>query len=184
MTVFYSDHITAFSIYKIFDCQKTEEEKNYNINTLIFTTLLYTHPQLLSSKYPQDTQPDYITYIPFTREQRGGHVLWICPPQSPRPLTLGRLLQQSQPALLCQVLWWFALEALQRQLVVVPARPLRLQIKDDRVNFLERALVLLPHEKLGYLLRELPALFKVDVSIWQTANKEERTNQEQRTLTN
>lgn len=86
MTVFYSDHITAFSIYKIFGWQKTEEEKNYNINTLIFTTLLYTHPQLLSSKYPQDTQPDYTTYIPFTREQRGGHVLWICPLASPNPL--------------------------------------------------------------------------------------------------
>lgn len=87
-------------------------------------------------------------------------------------LNSGTLLQQSQPALLRQILGGFAVEGPERQLVVVPARPLRLQIKDDRVNFLERALVLLPHEKLRYLLRELPALFKVYVSIWQTANKE------------
>lgn len=61
----------------------------------------------------------------------------------------------------------FALERGQRQSVFVEhARGL--QIVDELVVLLERTRDLLPRNELRHLLRELPELLEVDVTVWQS----------------
>lgn len=65
------------------------------------------------------------------------------------------------------VLWWLALERRQSQRVLIEnAR--RLQIIDESIVLLERTSDLFPRDEFRYLLRQLPELFEVNVTIWQS----------------